>query len=190
MKSHALKLIDGDNPTSKILNYLAKFDYYDDDNFIIPTAKMIEAHTGVKYSKIRKCLEEIYSKLSNFDAESKTVFEFTEVEVIFYVFGSIGSASFRCENLFKIPQLDESIDVPFFKELTGTTMYFVKSIKHYLNDKKQQILISLKAGFPNSYLKIRKDMAYETGELNYFNTLNKTEFEIRKMLDIRKGRVW
>ncbi len=190
MRSHAFKLLDSPKSYSDILQYLIKFDFYDDDNFIIPNLKMIEQETGFKYSKIRKQIELIYSELSAKDYSAKIPFEITELEVVFYLRGYKESTSIVVQNLSKIPQIDEEVRISFFNELTGSNVFHVTRVEHYLIDSKQQINIVLEDGYHNSYLRIRKDMAYETGELNYFNTKDKSEYQIKEMLQIRRGHVW
>lgn len=190
MRSHALRLLDNKKSYSDILQCLLKVDYYYNDNFTLPNLKTIEKETGIKYSKIRKQIELIYSELSTADFTEKSAFEFKDLEVVFHIRGFKGSTSIICKNLPKIPQIDEQISLPFFKELTGTNLFHVARVQHEFMDDKQQINVILEHGDSNLYWKIRKDLAIETKEIGFHDLFHKSDYELKKMLNIRRGHAW
>ena len=190
MRPHISRLLTSDKPYVPILEYLMTFDYYDDDNFIIPTAKMIETETGIKYGKIRNLLEMIYHEITTPYYESNLELNFSKIEVIFHLKGFRGNISFKTKQISCIPKVGDDISIPFFNEITGTTIFHISQVYHEIIGDLQQVNLFLAVGTFNSYLKIRKDLAFETGELNYFDTIDKTNYEIRDMLNIRPGKAW
>jgi len=69
---------------------------------------------------------------------------------------------------------------PFFNEHCGTTIFHVDQVYHEFSGDLQQINLMLETGTYNSYLKMRTELAFETGELNYVDTQNKSQSRLDK----------
>ena len=190
MKPHISKLLISNKPYVPILEYLMKFDYYDEDNFSPPTAKMIETETGIKYGKIRNLLEMLYNEITRPYYESNLACNFPKMEIIFHIRGYKGFTSFLTNQISSIPKVGDDISLPFFNEHCGTSIFHVDQVYHEFLGDLQQINLMLETGTYNSYLKMRTELAFETGELKYVNTQNKSQFQIRQMLKIRHGKAW
>ena len=190
MKHHISTLLISDKPYVPILEYLMTFDYYDDDNFIVPTAKMIETETGIKYGKIRNLLEMIYHEITTPYYESNIELNFSKIEVIFHIKGYRGYTSFKTNQISIVPKIGDDVSLPFFNEHCGTTIFHVNQVYHEFLGDLQQINLMLETGTYNTYLKMRTEIAFETGEINYMDTQNKSQYQIRQMLNIRPGKAW
>ena len=63
------------------------------------------------------------------------------------------------------------------------------SVHHDFNDDVHEICIWLYVGSHNSYWKLRKDQAFETGELGFKDWM-KEDYELKNILSIKPGKAW
>ena len=190
MRSHAKKLLNTNPEYSLILKLLIAKDYYNDESLSIPNLKIISEITGISYSKVNRLLKKLYADLCDYDVGLNIPFEINKIEILIGLKGFYNSLIFSIDNLPAIPRKGELMQVPFFKEYTGTDYYHVHDVHHELSDGKQQIYISLHAGAYSEYWQIRKDQAAETGEISFHDHTMKSDYELKKMLDLRPGKAW
>lgn len=83
-----------------------------------------------------------------------------------------------------VPRVGENIDIPFFKAYLDTTVFYVESISHELNDQLHEINIHLKRGYYNLFWHYRKDKAKETNELRSKDLIELDDYDLKNKLRI------
>lgn len=86
-----------------------------------------------------------------------------------------------------MPRVGENIEIPYFQAKIGCQMFYVDSIHHFLEDKKQKIGIFLRSGSFNQYLHLRKDEAYLKREITDEEFRAPMDYTVKEKL---KLRVW
>jgi hypothetical protein len=76
----------------------------------------------------------------------------------------------------------------FVKAQVGTTMFYVDSIEHSFLGNKQRVIIRLRPGFYNFYLRYKRDEAYEEGEITTQFYYSGDDYDLRKELKIGRFR--
>lgn len=190
MRSRAIKLLDQTNEYNSLLKCITDKDYYYDEDLRLPSLKDFAQMVNLKYDKARRQLKKIYLELCSLEFDSKFPFEFNETEIWVSLEGYNEIKGFTIKNLPYLPRVGEQIQVPYFKEYTGTNYYHVRSINHELFDNKHVILILLKYGLFSPYWNLRKDQAYEMGEISFRDSIEKNDYELRKLLNLRRDRAW
>ena len=190
MRSRAKKLLKLNPEYSSLLSVIISNDYYYDEDLKFPTIKELSEKAGISYGIARRHLKLIYDNLCSYDERFDFAFDFKEVTILISINGPFGHRTITTKDLPILPRKGEMFQVPYFKELTGTDYYHVDEIYHHLKDSEQQIHISLKRGSYDSYWKLRKDQALATNEISWNEAYQKSEREIKEMLDLRPGKAW
>lgn len=185
MRSQAQKLENREVDYNSVLQAIIKDDIYYDDDLEIPSIKQLGLQLNLSYDKVRRYIRKIYDDLTSEDG-CKLPFEFKEVEFSIGVNGFNGYVHFIAKSLPMVPRVGESFCVPYFKAILGTDHFFVETIQHYLEDQRQVVHIQLKAGFYNAYWHYRKDKALEEGEIGFTDIYNKSEFQLKQMLGVKR----
>lgn len=172
-----------------LLDFITDKDYYNDEDLSIPSLKEISSSINISYDKLRRKLKKLYNEVSSYDKTVEFPFKTKTTKVLFYLKGFDDSKTFFMQDLKRIPSKGENVRVPFFKELVGTDCFYVSAVHHEFNDDEHEICIWLYRGFYNSYWDLRKDQAFETGELGWQDN-SKEEYELKKTLDLRPGKAW
>lgn len=189
MRSRAIRLLDKKNDYNDLLEALTNVDYYNDD-IGLPSVKELSEKTRIDYNKIRKQIRSIYDDLCNGDLDQEIPFEFKEMEIQFSLQGIYQSQYFSTSYLSVIPRIGDTIEVPFFKELIGTSYFHVANITHRFSDQKQEIFIQLETGSYNSYWKLRKDRALMTREISLQDYFIKNDYELQELIELHPGKAW
>ncbi len=190
MRSRAKKLLKNDSEYNTLLEAIIEKDYYNDDSLAIPTLKAVAQKAGINYSVARRLLDKIYSDLCSYALLDKFPFEINKTRVLFGLNGMYKNASMLLNGLQIIPRKGEIVQIPYFKELTGSSFFHVSKIYHEFNDDQHEVFISLDDGSYNSYWDLRKDQAEETGEISKYDSNMKSNYELRQMLNLRPGKAW
>lgn len=182
MRSRAIELLRHNKQYNSLLKVLTEKDYYYDDNVPMPNIKDLSEKSELKYDKVRRYLKDIYYDLVLDEAER--LFKYNEVEYFFAVHGYREYTYFTADSLPVVPRIGEMITVPYFKAYLNTDYFYVEDVRHTLQDGKQVIDISLKAGSYNLYWHFRKDQAEEEGELSFHDLMHLSDTQLRKKLNM------
>lgn len=190
MRSRAKHLLDKNPEYAVLLVALTSEDYYNDEDLSIPTIKELSEQTGISYSVVRRQLDKIYSDICSYEFQEDHPFKFENSRIRFGLSGLYNNITLIADGLKNLPRKGETIRIPFFKEFTGTDYYFVEKVYHEFEDNRHDIYISLKYGTYNSYWDLRKDQALETREIPMFDATMKSDYDLKKFLDLKPGNAW
>lgn len=163
-----------------LLSFIAKKDYYNDDDVAFPSLVDIEKVTGLKSHILRKQLKGMYQEF--FDFEKGRILDFGKTEIWFNLEDFKRHGTFRTNKLPFLPRIGENICVPFLGAKVGTDFFYVQDIRHSLEGNRQIINIYLKGGFFNSYWYLRKHEAIEKGEIGFGESLY--EYQAKKKVGL------
>lgn len=186
MRSQARKLLLTDHNYNTLLQFIIDMDYYYNEDLHLPTLKELSTLIGIKYSSLRKQIQQIYMDLLVGSDDGPTKFSFTDILYCFFIkgHGKDKHVYFEADKLPFIPRIGEEFDTPFFKAYLNVTWFHVDSIRHCLTDKGQEVHISLTPGRFNLYWQYRKDKAEEEGELGLRDFWELDDWELKKKLRI------
>lgn len=188
-RSRLISMKDNLSDYSALLDFITDKDYYNEENLSIPSLKEISSSINISYDKLRRQLKKLYTEVSSYERTDQFPFITKTTKVLFYLKGFHDSKTFFMEGLKRIPSKGENVRVPYFQELVGTDCFYVSQVQHEFNDNEHEICVWLYRGFYNSYWDLRKDQAFETGELGFYDN-NKEEFELKRLLDLKPGKAW
>jgi hypothetical protein len=178
IKEQVIRAFKDEIKYKPFLDFIFAKDYLNDEDIELPSMKLISESISIKYSELSKLIKELYFRL--FDDEVLNFkFDFSEVEIVFFINYLKKSIQFKCERLKYLPRVGEQIDISFIQANLGNWMYYVNKVEHKFEGQKQVVYITLRSGIYNSHLKQCIEQAYLRGEISdkeYF-TLEDYEFE-------------
>lgn len=178
IKEQVIRAFKDEIKYKPFLDFIFAKDYLNDEDIELPSIKLISESISIKYSELSKLIKELYFRL--FDDEVLNFkFDFSEVEIVFFINYLKKSIQFKCERLKYLPRVGEQIDISFIQANLGNWMYYVNKVEHKFEGQKQVVYITLRSGIYNSHLKQCIEQAYLRGEISdkeYF-TLEDYEFE-------------
>lgn len=181
MHRFAEQLLGKGKDYEDLLKFLLSKDYYYDENISLPTLKELQEELGIAYPLLRKQLSRIYEDIMNYE-ENGLDFSINEVEYILSIHYFENYISFKLNHLPVVPRVGEQMHIPFFRAGIGMSSFYVSSINHYLDDKKQSIHLTLKVGTYNQAWHFRKDEAYLKGEVSLKEYYSNNDFELVEKL--------
>lgn len=167
-----------------LLSYVKEKNFYWDEDTRYPVIKDLVVQLGFTPYQFHKTVKSIYNELFRKEEEilelnfNEGIYEFELTHFDNYF-------RFRCKKLPVLPNLGDSIDVPFFDAIMGRTNYYVDSIRHYFEPNIQITVIRLKSGEFNKYWHIRKDEPKLKGELFWKDFYELKDSEIKEKLGFR-----
>ncbi len=143
--------------------------FTEDSNTSIPTPKELSVLCGFKPDKFRRELIKCYETLFNTQWEHYNLFELEIEEVEFRLEISLfgNSLTIKTKSLPLVPRVGENFEIPFFRAKLGTTFFYVKSIDHSIEGKKQIVTIWLMAGHYNMHRELKQSKAYLRQEISF-----------------------
>lgn len=165
-----------------IVNYLMTEDFYGDEDLKLPTAKSIEAATGLNNYQVRKKLKKLYDFI--FDYEDQLILDFNRIEYYCFVRGNHTACGFRMKNLNHLPKVGDDLDLPFLRGKFNTDFFYVDSVTHEFYESKQIVYLNIRSGFFNPYWKIKKAEAEMKREFSFNDMLDLSEFELKRKLGL------
>ena len=87
---------------------------------------------------------------------------------------------FIMDKLEHLARVGENISLPFVKAIINTNWFYVEEIQHEFQDTTQNIHITLKVGSHNSFWHCIKDQAVELNEAGFRDSLNLSDFHLKK----------
>ncbi len=185
MRSIATQLLGKGKAYDPLLETILSKNYYKNEHYSPPSLKELQEETGLKYPVIRKYLNDIYTDLMMHD-EIGIDFSIKEVEYVFNIKYFERYASFVVKSIPFLPRVGDSVLFPFLNAQVGTSWFYVHSITHNFDDKKQSIDISLKGDNYNKFLEIKRDEEYIKGHLTIEEYLTMDNYELAKELGYRR----
>jgi hypothetical protein len=182
--SWALKpLLNQGKDYDGLLSYIIDKNWYypDDGRINIPAVKDLINDTGIPYGKFKKYLNEIFEDIRTSD---KLILSFTGIEYWFNITSFRNSLSFRVKSLPVLPRIGEQMRIPYFHSYLQTDFFYVSNITHEFENGIQVITIHLKEGFYNLFWHFRLDEAEERMEIDFRDRYEKTDYQLKKELDI------
>jgi hypothetical protein len=190
MRSRAKKLLINEPEYASLLRVITAEDYYNDEELKIPSVKDLAAEAEISYSVARRQLGVIYDHLCSYDEKLDFPFNFPVSRILISINGIYGHRTITASSLPYIPRRGKVIQIPYFKELTGTDYYHVDEVYHEFLDGVQEVCISLKYGSYNSYMRLRRDQAKATREVSWHDGTMKSDDELKELLNLKPGRAW
>ncbi len=182
--SWALKpLLNQGKEYDGLLSYIIEKNWYypEDGNTNFPAVKDLIKDTGIPYGKLKKYLNEIFEDIITSDTFS---LPFTNIEYWFSVSSFRKSLSFRVKSLPVCPRIGEQMRIPYFYSYLQTNLFHVSDITHEFENGRQVITIHLKQGFYNLFWHFRLDEAEERMEIDFRDRFEKTDYQLKKELDV------
>jgi len=185
IRRNAEVLLGKGKPYDDFLRFLINYKPLYDDNLPLPTLGNIAKDSGTTYSKVRRYLLKIYEDFLG-DDEFDTTIGFNKLEYEFSVKGFEEHLHVIVKGLPFIPRVGENVTLPFFRTYLETDLFYVDSVHHIFEDKKQIILIGLKAGIYSIYWDLRKTKAIETREIQVMDLIENSDHRLKEMLLFEK----
>lgn len=174
---------------SSLVGYILENDFYY-DNLRFPSIKDLANSIGISSGIITRQIKHIYEMLCDEEINMRHPFVIMDTDVSFYIKGdNENSIRFRVKGLSNIPRKGETVEIPFFNEYLGQYHFYVSEVYNTILDNNYDISVHLKAGRYNSYWELRKDQAFETEELSFWDYF-RNNHELKKKLNIRQGNAW
>lgn len=149
MRSRASSLADQNKRYSAFLKFILEQDFINEEVPLPPLKELSEA-AGIKYSQLRKLIEEVYLNLIHY--ETQPSFSFSKIRYEFYIRGWRKKSVYaKVDKLPIIPRVGEFVNMPFFSALLGTSQFYVDEIRHEFEDDTQVVNFLLKQGTYNTY---------------------------------------
>lgn len=189
MRERSKTLLNQGKEYDQLLRYLISLNYFYDEEVRLPSIREISEATGIEYSKVRKYIRQIYVDLVlrhyvNED-EFNASFSFGSVRYTVSISGRDGRYMYmEVDELPVIPRVGENVEIPYFKAYLDDRNFHVKSIEHRLNDRGQEIHISVRPGRFNIYFDYLKEKAYEKGDLSIHDYFDLDDWAISGKLRI------
>jgi hypothetical protein len=149
-----------------------------------PSIKELQEILGIKYSALRKKLNQLYVDLSRHE-EFGIEFSIDKVEYVFWLQYFDQRKFITINHLPIIPRVGEQIRFPFFGEMIGTEYFHVAKIDHYLSDTVQSINIKLESSGYNLFWHIKKDEEYEKGNMSFNEYHSSPDYILKKRFSLR-----
>lgn len=181
MQRFAEQLLGKGKDYEDLLQFLLAKDYYNDENISLPPLKELQVELGIPYPILRKQLSSIYQDIMNYE-ENGLDFSINEVEYILSIHYFENYVSFKLNHLPVMPRVGEQMHIPFFRAGIGMSSFYVSSINHYLDDKKQSIHLTLQVGTYNQAWHFRKDEAYLKGQISLKEYYSNNDYELAEKL--------
>lgn len=181
MHRFAEQLLGRGKDYEDLLKFLLAKDYYYDENISLPTFKELQEELGMAYPLLRKQLSSIYEDIMNYEGNGLD-FSINEVEYILSIHYFENYVSFKLNHLPVVPRVGEQMHIPFFRAGIGMSSFYVSSINHYLDDKKQYIHLTLQVGTYNQAWHLRKDEAYLKGQISLKEYYSNNDYELAEQL--------
>lgn len=182
--SWALKpLLNQGKDYDGLLSYIIEKNWHcpEDKRIKIPAVKDLVKDTGIPYGQLKKYLNEIFEDIITSDTFTLA---FTDIEYWFSVTSFRKSLSFRVKLLPVCPRIGEQMRIPYFHSYLQTNIFHVSKIDHEFENRRQVITIHLKQGFYNLFWHIRLDEAEERMEIDFRDRFEKTDYQLKKELDV------
>ena len=184
IRSQLRTIYSGQPQFNEIISFINDKDYLNDD-VKIPTFNEIEKITGIKVALLRKLIKKMYLQL--FDSERKSSLEFQNTEFYFNIKYLRKHTTLKVDKLQMLPKIGDQVNLNFVKAKVGANYFYVENIVHRFYEDKQIFDIYLKVGVYNSYWYFRKHEAFERGEISFSDSYNKSDYELKEILRLRKG---
>jgi hypothetical protein len=167
----------------ELLSYIIDKNWYypQDGKIEIPAVKDLIKDTGIPYGKLKKHLNAIFEDIRTSDT---LMLSFPDVEFWFSISSFRKSLSFRVKSLAVIPRIGEQMRIPYFRAYLLTDFFYVSDITHEFENGKQVITVHLKEGFYNLFWHFRLDEAEERMEIDFRDRFEKTDYQLKKELDV------
>ncbi len=167
-------------PYQDFLKWILQQQYFKDEEKI--SVKRISELSGYPSPKISKWLKDIYEDILKLNDVQPSLFYLQgsiEVELWLRYFDSYCLFKTR---LSALPKLYESFDFFFVKAKVGISSFWVKDVRHIIEDNRVYVCISLDGGIVNIYREFALSKALFEGTLNFDDVYRKFDFEIDKLL--------
>lgn len=163
-----------------LVDYFVKSDFSDEDTRY-PSIKELQGKLGIKYAVLRRKLNQLYDDMIAHESFGID-FSITKVQYVFHLkyFGK--EAFFTINNLPVTPRVGEDVWFPFLREKVGTGYFHVSRVNHYFDDTKQSVDITLTSGSYNLFWNLKKDEAYEKGNISFGEYLSEDDHQLRKKI--------
>ena len=182
--SWALKpLLNQGKEYDGLLSYIIEKNWFypEDGKINIPAVKDLIKDTGIPYGKLKKYLNEIFEDIRTSDS---LIINFSDIEYWFSLTSFRKSLCFRVKSLPVFPRIGEQMRIPYFHSYLQTNFFYVSDITHEFENGVQIITIHLKEGFYNLFWHFRLDEAEERMEIDFRDRYEKTDYQLKKELDV------
>lgn len=169
---------------NEFLKWILEQEYFENDNNI--SIKKISEASGYTSVKISKWLREIYNDILDLNESDPALFSHEkgiEAELRFRYFDN--SCSFQT-SLPVLPRVYETFDFFFIKAKLGWDSFWVKEVRHILEENKSSICIFLEGGILNQYREFALSKALFEERISYFDLYQKVDLQIDDILLDRK----
>lgn len=166
-----------------LVEFFLQFDL-NDKNTPYPSAKILQEKLGINYGTLKRKLLQFREDIINHEGFGIN-FSINKVEYEF-IFENSDKVEFLLINdLPIVPRVGEQVIIPFFKATVGTDCFHVRKIDHYIDETKQSIRITLKAGEYNLFWHLKKDEEYEKGNISIHEYIANNEFLLKHRFGFR-----
>ena len=176
VEEQVVRIFEDNERYKDFIDFIFSKDFLNDDDLKFPTIKDISNAIGLSPSKVTKLIKEMYDDF--FDNK----FNFSKVEIIYFITYLDNYLQFNCNDLKFIPRVGEQIDMSFIEAKIGTNMFYVDKVEHTFENDVQRIYITLRAGLFNTYFHFRKSKAYEQREISFDDYYSGDDYLIRRKL--------
>jgi len=147
-----------------LISFIHSKDFYDDEEIPYPRLKEVEKELGVKTHTLRNLIKNLHEYILD---QEKPYLQFKKTNIVFHLSYLDRRFQFSLHNLPVLPRVGESFEISFTNAKMDCRQYYVDHIYHVLELDTQKIIIILKDGKFNTYLKFRKDKANTLKELHF-----------------------
>ncbi|WP_170266441.1 hypothetical protein [Phaeocystidibacter luteus] len=130
----------------------------------MPTLKSIANEMGISASAFHKRIHKIHNLLMSEDYANVPI-QVKQGKVQFALTGFKGFKLVTVEGLHRIPRRSEQVDFPHFRSHTGSSMYYVNSVSHEMEEGEMVTTVYLDYGMWSPYWELRKSRAIELHEV-------------------------
>lgn len=145
------------------------------------SVRNIASDTGVKSTDVAKWISQIYDDLISLNQEEPELFKEADIRHDIYFKYYENKASFTLW-LPQTPREYEGFTFYFIKAATGTDYYWVREVRHYIENGEYRVHLTLDGEELNKYRELLVDKALFYGVLHFMDHHEKYKIEIDKML--------